>query len=88
MAPEPAEQTLDSMLTAAVNPAATALTVKLTNNHTYITHIRSTDGREVRGASMILSPEELEQVIDAFDPDGSIRARSNKRKVVDFALYG
>ncbi|OYW86347.1 hypothetical protein B7Z17_00585 [Candidatus Saccharibacteria bacterium 32-49-10] len=85
---------LTEMIEVAKLATTTALSTKLTGDGRVIVHLRTTNGRQVDGASSILLPAGCQMVIDAFDPDGSIRAnaqavreRRGLRTPADIALY-
>ena len=85
---------LTEMVAVAKLPTTTALSTKHTGDGRVIVHLRTTNGRQVGGASSILLQAGCQMVIDAFDPDGSIRAnaqaareRRGLRAPTDIALY-
>lgn len=85
---------LTEMIEVAKLATTTALSTKHTGDGREIVHLRTTNGRQVGSASSILSLAGCKEVIDAFDPDGSIRAnaeaarqRRGIRTPTDIALY-
>ena len=85
---------LTEMIEVAKLATTTALSTKHTGDGREIVHLRTTNGRQVGSASSILLPAGCRMVIDAFDPDGSIRAnaraareRQGLRATTDIALH-
>ena len=68
---------LEEMVAVAKLPTTTMLTTKITGDGRVIVNLRTTKGRNVGNASAILLPGGCQLVIDAFDPDGSIRAAAD-----------
>ena len=85
---------LTEMVAVAKLPTTTALTTKHTGDGRVIVHLRTVNGNQVDGVSSILLPAGCQMVIDAFGPNGSVRANAEAARQrhgiqtpVDIALY-